>query len=54
MFNYEHEKQRWFANYLEFNDANINHAEFAFISNGYHINNQNTAEKLHMENVKFR
>ena len=51
-YDYEKEKERWFKNYLNY-DENLIHAELAFISNGFNIKNQHTAMLLHKSNVEF-
>lgn len=53
MYDYEEEKKKWFDNYLNYNDDNIYHAENAFISNGYNIDNPDTAARIHADNEEF-
>ena len=53
MYDYEEEKNKWFENYLNYNDDNIYHAENAFISNGYHLDNPDTAARIHADNKEF-
>lgn len=52
MYDYEKEKETWFKNYLKY-DNNQEHAELAFISNGYNIENLKVAEQLHEDNEEF-
>ena len=49
-YNKKDEESIWFSMYMTFNDNNYNHAENAFISNGY---NDMTAEELHAVNMRF-
>lgn len=50
VYNKEDEERTWFHMYTTFNDDDYNHAENAFIANGY---NNMTAEELHAVNVQF-
>ena len=50
VFNREKEEELWFDIYVTFNDDNMNHAENAFVANGFI---DASAESLHEENARF-
>lgn len=51
MYEYYKEAAKWFEYYLNYNDVNISHAESAFISNGFHL--EENLEKLKQSNREF-
>ena len=52
-YDYNKEKELWFETYLNYNDYNLSHAYFAFISNGYGVENQENAKKMHESRLEI-
>lgn len=53
-YDYNQEKELWFETYLNYNDHNLSHAYCAFISNGYDVENQENAKKMHKRRLEIK